>query len=191
MASGAVVKFQRAMENDMCTPEAVAVMFHTLRQANLQLDAGYVSAEPALSVDTGSVAPGSDTDLSVNTGLSGSKSGSEVHVADAVFEMAHVLGLMNNATFLASDKPSVSDKSDGDRLDGDRLLDRDQPVLDRYQPAGIEQPDRDEEIEQIMKKRKLARRMKNWSISDALRDELAAIGVVVEDTADGSTWYRK
>lgn len=151
LASGAVIRFQCAMENDMCTPEAVAVMFHTLRQANLQLDTGYGSPD---------------------SGLSDSKSGSATHVADAVFNMANVLGLMDNTTF------SASDKSD------DRLLYGQQS--DRHQSAFG-----DEEVKQIVEKRKLARRMKDWSTSDALREELAAIGVVVEDTADGSTWYRK
>ena len=86
--------------------------------------------------------------------------------------MANVLGLMDNTTF------SASDKSD------DRLLYGQQS--DRHQSAFG-----DEEVKQIVEKRKLARRMKDWSTSDALREELAAIGVVVEDTADGSTWYRK
>ena len=40
VAQGAVVSFRRAMDDDMGTPEAVAVMFDTLRRANAAIDAG-------------------------------------------------------------------------------------------------------------------------------------------------------
>jgi cysteinyl-tRNA synthetase len=32
------------------------------------------------------------------------------------------------------------------------------------------------------------RAQKNWALSDKIRDELKALGVVVEDSKDGTTW---
>jgi cysteinyl-tRNA synthetase len=35
------------------------------------------------------------------------------------------------------------------------------------------------------------RHQKQWAMSDQIRDRLAELGVVVEDSADGSTWHRR
>ena len=35
-----------------------------------------------------------------------------------------------------------------------------------------------------------ARKAKNWAESDRIRDELAAMGVVVKDSKDGAVWSR-
>ena len=43
-------------------------------------------------------------------------------------------------------------------------------------------------IELIVQMRTQARKSKNWAESDRLRDELAAIGVALEDRADGTVW---
>src|SRR4051812_10800763 len=40
----------------------------------------------------------------------------------------------------------------------------------------------------LLDRRATAREAKDWTTSDSLRDELAAIGVAVADTADGQTW---
>lgn len=44
-------------------------------------------------------------------------------------------------------------------------------------------------IEEKLDLRKLARANKDFAQSDAIRDELAAAGVVIEDTKDGTTWH--
>jgi len=36
--------------------------------------------------------------------------------------------------------------------------------------------------------RKEARASKNWALADEIRDKLADMKVVVEDSADGSSW---
>jgi cysteinyl-tRNA synthetase len=46
------------------------------------------------------------------------------------------------------------------------------------------------ELEAMLAERVAARTARDWSRSDALRDTLAAAGVVVEDTADGQRWRR-
>ena len=43
-------------------------------------------------------------------------------------------------------------------------------------------------IQLLIDLRTQARKAKNWGESDRLRDELAAIGVVLEDRADGTVW---
>lgn len=43
-------------------------------------------------------------------------------------------------------------------------------------------------IRSLIDARKVARANKNWAESDRIRDELAAMGVVLKDTKDGTTW---
>jgi cysteinyl-tRNA synthetase len=43
-------------------------------------------------------------------------------------------------------------------------------------------------VEQLITARKSARSAKNWNESDRIRDELAAMGVVLKDSKDGTTW---
>ena len=47
-----------------------------------------------------------------------------------------------------------------------------------------------EDIEALLKKRADARAAKDFALSDKIRDELAAKGVVIEDGPDGATWRR-
>ena len=49
---------------------------------------------------------------------------------------------------------------------------------------------RDLAIEDLVARRQAARDAKDWAAADALRDELSALGVVVEDTPAGSVWHR-
>jgi len=49
---------------------------------------------------------------------------------------------------------------------------------------------RDAAIEELVARRQVAREARDWVTADALRDELAASGVVVEDTAAGPVWHR-
>ena len=45
-----------------------------------------------------------------------------------------------------------------------------------------------DKIEQLIESRSAARKAKNWAESDRIRDELAAMGVVLKDSKDGTTW---
>ncbi len=45
-------------------------------------------------------------------------------------------------------------------------------------------------IEEMIEQRRAARAAKNWAESDRIRDELKAMGVVVEDTPQGMKWHR-
>jgi cysteinyl-tRNA synthetase len=44
------------------------------------------------------------------------------------------------------------------------------------------------EVRALIDARTTARAAKNWKESDRIRDELAAMGVVLKDSNDGTTW---
>ena len=47
-----------------------------------------------------------------------------------------------------------------------------------------------EEIEALIAKRLEAKRAKDWTAADAIRDRLKAMGVEIKDTKEGTTWTR-
>jgi cysteinyl-tRNA synthetase len=49
----------------------------------------------------------------------------------------------------------------------------------------------DSEIEALVAERERARKSRNFSRSDAIRDQLAGLGVILEDSKDGVRWKRK
>jgi len=53
-------------------------------------------------------------------------------------------------------------------------------------PAGLG----DAEIETLIERRSAAKRDKNWSEADAIRDQLKDAGIVLEDSPAGTTWRR-
>ncbi len=55
---------------------------------------------------------------------------------------------------------------------------------------GVAGTDLAELVEGLIAARASARASKDWSRSDGIRDDLAAAGVVLEDTPDGVRWYR-
>ncbi|MGH7487228.1 MAG: CysS/YqeB C-terminal domain-containing protein [bacterium] len=46
-------------------------------------------------------------------------------------------------------------------------------------------------IERLIAERKAARDRRDWAASDRVRDELAARGIILEDTPQGTRWKRK
>jgi cysteinyl-tRNA synthetase len=48
----------------------------------------------------------------------------------------------------------------------------------------------DDEIETLIEERQKARKEKNWALSDKIRDDLKAQGIVLEDTPSGVKWKR-
>lgn len=49
----------------------------------------------------------------------------------------------------------------------------------------------DEDIDAMIEARTKARKEKNWAEADRIRDELKAMGIVLEDTAQGVKWHRE
>jgi cysteinyl-tRNA synthetase len=112
--------FRDAMDDDLGTPSAVAVIFDGLRQANAALDDGDIATAQALTA--------------------------------TVAELADVLGLR----------------------------------LDDGSAAGADTDD----IAALVAARQTARQSRDFAEADRLRYELAARGIVVEDTPTGPIWHR-
>jgi cysteinyl-tRNA synthetase len=47
------------------------------------------------------------------------------------------------------------------------------------------------DIDALVQKREAARRAKNWTEADLIRDQLKALGIVVEDTTQGVRWHKE
>jgi len=48
-----------------------------------------------------------------------------------------------------------------------------------------------EEVEELIKKREEARNAKDWETSDAIRDKLRKMGIIIEDTPEGVKWKKE
>jgi cysteinyl-tRNA synthetase len=53
-----------------------------------------------------------------------------------------------------------------------------------------EAEDLDPQIQELVDRRQQARKDKNWKLSDEIRDQLKAMGIVLEDTPQGVKWKR-
>lgn len=119
--------FREAMDDDLGTPGALAVLFGTVKEGNVALERG---------------------DAPAVTGA-----------YTAVRSMLGVLGLDPGA-------PEWQDQQPADNL---------RPVVDGLVAALLEQ-------------RAQARARKDWAAADAIRDQLAALGLKIEDTPTGPRW---
>ena len=58
-----------------------------------------------------------------------------------------------------------------------------------YLKMGIEFSD--SKIDEKIRQRESARAAKDFAMSDQIRDELLALGIILEDSINGTTWRRK
>ena len=56
--------------------------------------------------------------------------------------------------------------------------------------ALVEEGPLSEEIEALIEKRQQARKAKDFSTADKIRDDLLAQGIVLEDTREGVKWHK-
>jgi cysteinyl-tRNA synthetase len=66
------------------------------------------------------------------------------------------------------------------------LLQRTAKEWDAFRPASVSIDEA--KIVKLIEARTAARKAKNFKESDRIRDELAAMGVVLKDSKDGTTW---
>jgi cysteinyl-tRNA synthetase len=57
----------------------------------------------------------------------------------------------------------------------------------RSSSSGVLEPNL---VEMLIGARKVARTNKLWALSDNIRDKLKALGIILEDTKDGTTWKK-
>jgi cysteinyl-tRNA synthetase len=62
-------------------------------------------------------------------------------------------------------------------------VDLDRFARERWEPSA--------EVQELVRKRDEARQAKDWSTSDAIRDQLSAMGLEVMDTPEGTTVRRR
>ncbi len=63
-------------------------------------------------------------------------------------------------------------------------------LLDGADESGAQDGGEDAEIEALIEKRAKARKERDWATADAIRDELNARNIIVEDTPQGIKWRR-
>jgi cysteinyl-tRNA synthetase len=71
------------------------------------------------------------------------------------------------------------------------LLERFDSIFDVMRPTAKDGSVSDEQIEALIVERGQAKKARNFARSDQIRDELAAQGILLEDTKDGVRWKRK
>jgi len=72
----------------------------------------------------------------------------------------------------------------------DRALEEADSVLAVFPARKASAGDEDAEIDAMVQERTAARASKDFARADAIRDELAARGIVIEDTPHGPVWHR-
>ena len=61
-------------------------------------------------------------------------------------------------------------------------------LASRYE---VEAGSAEDMVRRLVAARTEARRSRDWSRADAIRDDMAGVGIVIEDSADGARWYRR
>ena len=66
-----------------------------------------------------------------------------------------------------------------------------EPLTDLATRYEVEAGSAEDMVGRLVAARTAARESRDWSRADAIRDDLAGTGIVIEDSADGVRWYRR
>jgi len=116
------------------------------------------------------------------------------HVFDAVRQINRLMDDLNGEPDQAGRETLLSMRGDMRRLGSVLGILKEEPAhfferrkTDLLQVEGIDVA----VVEGLVEARSEARRRKDWAEADRIRDELSAMGILVEDGAGGSTWRAK
>jgi cysteinyl-tRNA synthetase len=135
--AGIMDRFRDAMDDDFGTPQAVAVLFDSLREANRLLDSDQ-EAGPVIG---------------------------------AIAEIAAILGLTGEDQSLEDVKGAIGE------------------LAVQWGEEAVSDPAAN--LAALLARRSSAREQHDFASSDAIRDQLAGLGIVVEDSVDGPRWFRR
>jgi len=111
----------------------------------------------------------------------------DLNTPQAIAGLHETASALNKATDAAERARLKGQLLAGGHLLG--LLEQDPAAWFRWTPAAGGGPS-EEEIERLIEQRREARRNKDFATADAIRDDLAARGVTLQDTPEGTTWRR-
>jgi len=151
-------------------------------QARHTLDRFYSALRASAEVEADIEADGLEPTAAVEQALA-----DDINTPAALAHLHDALGALNKA-----EKPQDIACHKAALLAGGKLLglfDQDPEDWFRWQPEGAETL-AEAEIERLIEKRAQAREARDFATADAVREELAARGVQLEDRADGTIWRR-
>ncbi len=166
IADETISKMKSALDDDLNTAEAQAAMFDMVRKVNTALDAAAADQNDA----------GQDT-----VGQNIFRQDDVKPLLCALEKFDEIFGVLKD-----DDQPKMKVILDWAKTEG-RENEISPELLEIAGSAQLA----DEEINQKVAKMEAARKTRNFKLSDELRAELTAAGIVVENTKDGVRWRRK
>ncbi len=159
--------FERAMDDDLNTPRALAAVFDLATELNKAADAA-AKAAPPLQAAMAADLEGASRILRTLAGVLGL-------TLTASMTAAQRAGLHRLARDLAEEHPDLFDPA--------------HPTLQQLRIAASDDAvPGDDLIGLIASGRMRARRQKDWATGDAIRSRLQSLGILLEDTPTGYTW---
>ena len=153
-----------------------------IAQARHTLDRFYSALRTAAEIEADADAGGVETSVAVERALA-----DDINTPAALAHLHDALGALNKAR-----RPEEIARHKAAVLAGGKclgLFGRDPEDWFRWQPEGAETL-AEADIERLIEKRAQARKARDFATADAVRDELAANGVQLEDRPDGTIWRR-
>ena len=110
---------------------------------------------------------------------------------DADLNTAEALGAVFEYVRVANTAMDAGEFLAGNTLEARALLDHFDAIFQVLAVTRAAGAKSDAEIQALVDERTQAKKARNFKRSDAIRDQLAAEGIVLEDTKDGVRWKRK
>jgi len=156
-----MARMKSALDDDLNTAEAQAAMFDMLRKANTTLDAAEAGQNKA--------------------GQNNFRQDDVKPLLGALAKFDEIFAVLQD-----DDQPKMKAILDWARAEG-----REKEISPELLEAAGSAQLADEQVNRKLAEMEAARKARNFKASDALRAELTAAGIIVENTKDGVRWRRK